>query len=140
MPTRTHRRALRALAFVAFVACGSADTKYATVEQAGRAASSDSELAANNYAAGSGGDWTPPKAGSSASTTTPEAFCTEYGEVCGWGPEMRFASQADCATKWNNWSATRQACIVTHLGLAQGDDPTLKATHCPHAAGAGPCM
>jgi hypothetical protein len=144
MPTRTHWRAVPALALVAFVACASDDTKYATVEQAGRAATSDSELSANKYAAGSGSAWTPPKAGSAAAdsgsgSSSPDAFCTEYGKVCGWAPEMRYASQAECVTKFNNWSTTRQACIVMHLGLAEGDDAMLKTTHCPHAAGAGPC-
>jgi hypothetical protein len=80
-------------------------------------------------AAGMGGQ------GGSGGMSAAKAFCDDYASICGFD-SGGFTSQDDCEAGFDGFSEERQACVVMHLGFAEGGDT---ATHCPHAAGAAPC-
>ncbi len=85
---------------------------------------------------GSAGSGTGGSAGGTG--TTAQAFCEKYSTVCGFSDAAdHYKSQDDCIAKFNGYSDTRAACVVQHLGFAETQNNP--DTHCPHAAGMGPC-
>jgi hypothetical protein len=80
---------------------------------------------------GTGGSGTGGSAG--AGGFDAQAFCEEYRDTCTFGGAQRFTDMNDCVEKVEDFSATRQSCVQTHVGFAEGDT----ATHCPHATGLG---
>lgn len=87
-----------------------------------------------------GGDDDDGGAADAAGGGDAEAFCTQYGDVCSFGG-TGFADMAACVTAFDGWAATRQACVVEHVGLADAaeDGSADETMHCGHAAGAAPC-
>jgi hypothetical protein len=47
-----------------------------------------------------------------------------------------YADLADCETRFNGYGASRQSCVITHVGFAAGGMASL---HCTHAEGLDPC-
>jgi hypothetical protein len=80
-----------------------------------------------NYVAGSG-----MLAGKSASE-----FCTYYASVCTYGAADRYASMADCMTKYAGATTSAQTCRAGHLCNAAAGSP---AIHCVHATGINLCQ
>lgn len=71
-------------------------------------------------------------------------FCTQYMTVCGFGAAMRFASQAECMTRYMSYSTGmmgQRACAAYHLCAAGQPPMSNVALHCPHPwQMGGPCM
>jgi len=70
-----------------------------------------------------------------AGSNNPDAatFCAEFDSTCGYG--NGYADETACTTAYDGYDETRKTCVNDHVDLAAGDT----ATHCPHAAGEGPC-
>jgi hypothetical protein len=66
-------------------------------------------------------------------------FCADYETICGYNNTFGgdpYADLADCEARFNGYTASRQSCVVTHLGFAAGGMASL---HCTHAEGLDPC-
>ena len=67
------------------------------------------------------------------------AFCADYESICGYNNSFGgdpYADLADCEARFNGYSASRQSCVITHVGFAAGGMASL---HCTHAEGLDPC-
>jgi hypothetical protein len=85
--------------------------------------------------AGSGGSGGMGGEGGAGGATDPAAqFCDDYNAICGFDSGGH-SSQMECEAAYNGYDSDRQACVETHVGLAEGDT----TTHCPHATGEPPC-
>ena len=74
-------------------------------------------------------------------TKDAEAFCADFGKTCSFGANVKdkYADQETCVDVYVNvFTPERRKCVATHLGMAKGGPADAK-THCPHAAGLGPC-
>ena len=68
-------------------------------------------------------------------TKDAEAFCADFGKTCKFSGNT-YADEPACVDTYvNTLTPQRRKCVATHLGLAKNDP----GTHCPHAAGKGPC-
>jgi hypothetical protein len=85
-----------------------------------------------------GGD-TGDGAGADAAAFDADAFCTDFSGTCGFADW--FGDQAGCVAAVSAFDATRQACVVEHLGFAAGTDEGSadREMHCGHASGEAPC-
>lgn len=78
--------------------------------------------------------------------TSAAAFCAQYGTVCMFDGDAadtaRHDDQASCEAAYNGYTATRQVCVVDHVGLADAEEPGSadEAMHCDHATGNSPCI
>jgi hypothetical protein len=91
-------------------------------------------------ACGGDDDGSSDGAGADASTGgAAEAFCTSFGDVCGFG--TGYADMAACVAAFNGYDTDRQACVATHLTYADdaADGSADETMHCGHAAGGAPC-
>lgn len=86
-----------------------------------------------------GGDTTDGSGADAAGGGDAEAFCTGWGEACGFGDG--FADQDACVAAFNGFDTARQACVDEHLGLAEAsaEGSADRDMHCGHATGQAPC-
>jgi hypothetical protein len=83
----------------------------------------------------------PPTCTSSSATSpamSPADFCAIFLATCGT-TYTGYGSLAECLTTYRGLSVTRQTCESYHVCNAAHPAPAAMV-HCPHAAGAGPCM
>ena len=96
----------------------------------------DSESTGDGGSGGAGGEAGMGGEGGTGGMSGAAAFCGQYVEICGFGSADRYADREACIAAYDGYDAGRQACVETHLGLAQ----TMGAAiHCPHATGEAPC-
>jgi hypothetical protein len=95
---------------------------------------------------GSGGSGPATTSGAGGSgpdvTQDAEAFCADFGTTCSFGANVKdkYADQESCVDIYVNvFTPNRRDCVKKHLGYAKGGPADAK-THCPHAAGLGPCV
>jgi hypothetical protein len=69
-------------------------------------------------------------------------FCVVYADICGQTQFTGNLTAADCQAVYDGWAGKTvaggtsvQSCVTYHVCNAQFSAPT----HCPHAAGLGPC-
>jgi hypothetical protein len=74
-------------------------------------------------------------AGGGGNSAQAQQFCAEYEQTCKFGGNMSYPSNQACMDAFDSFDAKKQGCVTDHLGYASGDPDT----HCPHAAGNGPC-
>jgi hypothetical protein len=90
-------------------------------------------------ACGGDDDGSTDGSGADAAAFDAEGFCTQFSDTCGFADW--FGDQAGCVAAVGAFDATRQACVVEHLGFAAGTDEGSadREMHCGHASGEAPC-
>lgn len=68
-----------------------------------------------------------------------EAFCEDYGSICGFGNGLggdSYANKNDCLTRFVELTPVQRECVAEHVAFADSGD---EADNCPSAEGSEPC-
>jgi hypothetical protein len=68
-----------------------------------------------------------------------EAFCSDYGQVCGFGNDLGgtpYDDRSDCLSRFGAYNTVQRECVTEHMSFAISGDP---ASNCPRAEGEEPC-
>ena len=88
---------------------------------------------------GAGGEAGGGGEGGGGGTVSAAQFCDGFEDTCSYG-DPNYSDREACLSSYEAYPASRQGCVIEHLGNAAGAPAgDVRDAHCGHASGLPPC-